>query len=105
MMDGFQVVAANDMPGRVLPQNGGLLPAYAGGIAAAGGEAASRLRVDRGGQLALQGNEILFMVHVRNGDRRQQRLGVGVQRIGNSVSLSAFSTISPRYITMISSEM
>ena len=52
------------------------LSACIGGIDAAGGKAAARLRVDGGGQLALQQDALGGIVDIRAGDCGKQRLRI-----------------------------
>ena len=56
------------------------LVALLAGVVAARGKAAARLGVDGRGQLALEQDALLLVQDVRGGNRRQQRLGVGVDR-------------------------
>ncbi len=53
-----------------------------GGVRAAGVELAAGRRVGRGRDRALQHDTLAFDRRVRDGDGREQRLGVGVQRGG-----------------------
>ena len=50
-------------------------------------EAAAFRRLQRAWDLAFQDDLLLFVVDIRNGDGRQQRLGVGVQRLCKEVLL------------------
>ena len=77
-------------------------------IGAACVEAAPRRRVDRARHVAVQDDPCTSLLPVGVGyrDRRQQRLGVRVGRLGVDLpSADPISTIRPRYITAMRSLM
>ena len=61
------------------------------GIGAAGVELAAGRRVGRGRDGALQHHALALDSRVRDGNGREQRLGVGVQRVGKNFSLGVQS--------------
>jgi hypothetical protein len=72
---------------------------------AAGVEVAARRRADRARHVALQHDALALDRRVGDRHRRQQGLGVGVQRVAVQVLAGAISTMRPRYITATRSLM
>ena len=86
--------------GRHLAQCRRLGAAARRGVGAARVEVAAGRRVDRARHVALQDHALAALAPgLRHRHGGQQRLGVGVQRRLEQASLSASSTIRPRYIT------
>lgn len=77
----------NMAPGKVaglnLPEFGTLFPAFVGGVGAAGTEPAALGYIHGAGQLSLNGNPLSLAAQfgIRNGNGRNQSLGVRMQRI------------------------
>lgn len=62
-------------------QGGNALGAFGAGHGTAGGKAAGVGRVNGGGDLAGQGLDLPLFPQTGHGNRREQRLGVGVLRL------------------------
>ena len=72
------------MIGRDLLQLLGLA-AGIGGVGAAGREPAPRLGIDGRGDLTFHRNPRHWLMDIHHRDGRQQRFGIGMQRIGNGM--------------------
>ena len=62
-----------------------LLHAFIAARTAPAIEAASRLRIDRARNVALEDDALTMDINTRHGDCGQQRLGVGMQRIAEQL--------------------